>query len=163
MVNYLPLYCDDIAMEECICEYNYRNGGGLLGLIASGAVVSSCYTTYGTICFEDPGTITIKNCYWGKDVTNMASTGDLCYKLNGDQKNIVWYQTIGEDAYPVFDSTHGKVIKNEDGSYGYATGIEMVNDQMANGKSDAIYDLTGRRVEKPTKGLYIINGRKVVK
>ena len=25
-----------------------------------------------------------------------------------------------------------------------------------------IYDLQGRRVEKPTKGLYIVNGKKVV-
>ena len=28
--------------------------------------------------------------------------------------------------------------------------------------SEFIYDLQGRRVEKPTKGMYIINGRKVV-
>jgi hypothetical protein len=30
-------------------------------------------------------------------------------------------------------------------------------------KADAIYDLLGRKVEKPKKGLYIVNGRKVVK
>ena len=30
-------------------------------------------------------------------------------------------------------------------------------------KSAAIYDLSGRRVVKPTKGLYIVNGKKVVK
>jgi hypothetical protein len=29
-------------------------------------------------------------------------------------------------------------------------------------KADAIYDLQGRRVENPKKGLYIVNGRKVV-
>ena len=29
-------------------------------------------------------------------------------------------------------------------------------------KADAIYDLQGRRVAQPTKGLYIVNGRKVV-
>ena len=153
----------DIAMDECICSWNSRNGEGLIGLITSGVVISNCYTTYGTIGFEDPGTITIKNCYWGKDVTNMAPTGELCYKLNGNQKNIVWYQTIGEDAHPVFDSTHGKVIKNEDGSYGNTTGIEMVNDQMVNGKSDVIYDLSGRRSISGQKGIYITNGRKEVK
>ena len=27
----------------------------------------------------------------------------------------------------------------------------------------AVYDLTGRRVEKATKGIYIINGKKVLK
>ena len=37
---------------------------------------------------------------------------------------------------------------------------------MSNGeneKMNAIYDLSGRRVVKPTKGLYIVNGKKVVK
>ena len=98
----------NIAMEECICEYNHRNGGGLLGLIASGAVVSNCYTTYGTICFEDPSA-TMGNCYCGEDVANMAPSGKLCYQLNGDQQDMVWYQTIGEDPYPSFDSTHKQV------------------------------------------------------
>ena len=32
-----------------------------------------------------------------------------------------------------------------------------------NEKMSAIYDLSGRRVVKPTKGLYIVNGKKVVK
>ena len=31
--------------------------------------------------------------------------------------------------------------------------------QMTN---DNFYDLQGRKIEKPTKGLYIVNGRKVV-
>lgn len=42
-----------------------------------------------------------------------------------------------------------------------ATGIEEIADgQMVNGKC---YDLFGRRVENPTKGLYIVNGKKVLK
>ena len=36
---------------------------------------------------------------------------------------------------------------------------EIVNGKLSNGKC---YDLQGRRVEKPTKGLYILNGKKVV-
>jgi hypothetical protein len=28
--------------------------------------------------------------------------------------------------------------------------------------ADAIYDLQGRRIEKPKKGLYIVNGKKVL-
>ena len=154
----------DIAMEECICSFNYRNGSGLFGLINEGSVVSNCYTTYETLHHEpDSRESTINNCFWGENVTNMAPTGELCYKLNGDQSTIIWFQNIGEDAYPVFDSTHGKVIKNEDGSYGNTTGIEMVNDQMANGKSDAIYDLSGRKSRSGQKGIRITNGRKVVK
>jgi hypothetical protein len=31
-----------------------------------------------------------------------------------------------------------------------------------NGKRDAVYDLTGRKVDIPTKGIYIINGKKIL-
>ena len=42
-----------------------------------------------------------------------------------------------------------------------STAVEMVNGQMVNGQSDW-YDLQGRKVEKPGKGLYIVNGKKVI-
>ena len=41
-----------------------------------------------------------------------------------------------------------------------STGIEK--SEIRNHKSDMIYDLMGRRVENPTKGVYIVGGRKVV-
>ena len=46
---------------------------------------------------------------------------------------------------------------------GYATGINMVNGEglKVNG-SETYYDLQGRRVLYPTKGLYIVNGKKVI-
>ena len=45
------------------------------------------------------------------------------------------------------------------------TGIEEVKDESGKvegegEKVEAIYDLTGRKVEKPTRGIYIINGKK---
>jgi hypothetical protein len=43
---------------------------------------------------------------------------------------------------------------------GGATAIRSVNSNTAN--TNAIFDLSGRRVAQPTKGLYIINGKKVV-
>ena len=42
---------------------------------------------------------------------------------------------------------------------GDATGIESIR---LNGADDAIYDLQGRKVMNPAKGLYIVNGKKVV-
>ena len=41
-----------------------------------------------------------------------------------------------------------------------ATGINAVNGErlMVNG----YYNLNGQRVDQPTKGLYIVNGRKVI-
>ena len=45
-----------------------------------------------------------------------------------------------------------------------ATGIDDVNDGLEgeNGEMKTVYDLQGRRVEEPSKGIYIINGKKVL-
>ena len=45
---------------------------------------------------------------------------------------------------------------------GNTTGISNVNNQ-GNADNDIIYDLSGRRVNKAHKGVYIINGKKIVK
>jgi len=44
---------------------------------------------------------------------------------------------------------------------GETTGIANVNSKVANEKG-GIFDLSGRRVAQPTKGLYIVNGKKVL-
>ena len=44
---------------------------------------------------------------------------------------------------------------------GGTTGVNDVRSKMADVRSD-VYDLQGRRVAQPTKGLYIVNGKKVV-
>ena len=44
---------------------------------------------------------------------------------------------------------------------GYATGIKKIDDVRSK-KDDVYYDLQGRRVLYPTKGLYIVNGKKVI-
>ena len=41
------------------------------------------------------------------------------------------------------------------------TGIELVHGSTSDGQENIMYDLSGRRVSQPTKGLYIVNGRKV--
>lgn len=47
---------------------------------------------------------------------------------------------------------------------GKTTGIDGLNGELKNGKIEELkfYDLNGRRVENPTKGIYIVNGKKVV-
>ncbi len=144
----------DFVMEECICSYNHTNGDGLIGLI-SGANVRSCYTTHDTLA--DAEYSTVENCYCGEEAREGAPTGELCYKLNGDQSNITWYQNLGEDAYPVLNAEHGIVIQKEDGGYETITGIMNNVAKVENG---SIYNLQGQKVEKPTKGIYIIHGRK---
>ena len=41
-------------------------------------------------------------------------------------------------------------------------GIECLESIDNSGKTTVFYDLQGRQVTNPTKGIYIVNGRKVV-
>lgn len=116
--------------------------------------------------------VTFNNTYslYGKQATKMTeedvTSGALCYALNGDQTEITWYQTIGVDPYPVLDSTHGIVVKNDDGTYSNdgEDGIDMVTTEDKKRTPTAIYDLSGRRVNNSQlkRGLYIVNGRKIL-
>ena len=70
------------------------------------------------------GTVTLTNCFSnaGKQGTVLGAdagrSGEMCYRLNGSSvTNPKWYQTLGEDAHPTLDSTHG-VVYLVDGNYG---------------------------------------------
>ncbi len=97
----------------------------------STATLNNCYTisalTEGTgtgNCFtfiHGNGTKTFNNCYYVSSIGTVQGTaveqtevasGSLCAKL-GDG----WYQTIGEDAYPVFDASHGRVKEISEAGY----------------------------------------------
>lgn len=49
------------------------------------------------------------------------------------------------------------VINNSD-----ATAIDELEAENGNVKAE-VYDLSGRRVEKAVKGIYVVNGKKVIK
>ena len=72
------------------------------------------------------------------DAAQFAS-GEICYKLNGSKSegDLVWFQTIGEDASPVLDSTH-KVVS-------------LSNDLTCDGitKGDPIYGNSGSGTRDP--------------
>uniref|UniRef100_UPI003FA03958 hypothetical protein n=1 Tax=Prevotella fusca TaxID=589436 RepID=UPI003FA03958 len=53
----------------------------------------------------------------------------------------------------------GFILTFEDGS---TTGIETVETSKGSIEDGVYYDLQGRRVENPTRGIYIVNGKKVV-
>ena len=41
---------------------------------------------------------------------DMVTSGELCFKANGDQSSINWYQTLGQDAFPLpFSEGHEQV------------------------------------------------------
>jgi hypothetical protein len=119
------------------------------------------------------GNIHVTNCYFktalnitqGRYVDDAAlASGEVCYRLNADREEPVWFQTIDVDPIPVFDNTHGIVVRNEDGSYGNITDIETVHSSEPRARS-GVYDLSGRRISVSSvlpKGVYIVDGEKVL-
>ena len=89
-----------------------------------------------------------------------VTSGELCYKLNEGNTEMVWYQTLGEDAHPVFDASHGVVHRAEDGSY--YSGIESLLQQDEKVRPTGIYNLQGVRLQKLQKGVNIVNGKLIL-
>ncbi len=149
---------------EIVIETPHSQKGGISGE-AVGSTLTNCYTTYTTLANSASKTT---NCY--KGVAATAATGELCYMLNEGAGETIFYQTIGEDAYPVLDATHGVVFKNADGSYGNTDGIETIREvQFMIHLGEGVYDLQGRRLERGIqnikflpKGVYIVNGKKIL-
>lgn len=104
---------------------------GFVGWISNNAAVSmtNCISieeadTKETFSWGNPtGSIALTNCYslqQDKDGVSPLSgsayitydqvrSGELCFKANGDQSRINWFQTLGKDTYPVPFGTHGTV------------------------------------------------------
>ena len=99
------------------------------GWTQSGTTYTNCWNS-GAISnidgtsqlYRNSSSVTATNTY---DLTNVGnqgikvdasilSTGELCYKLNGDQSTIGWYQNLTGtvDAYPVPFSSHAQVYAN---------------------------------------------------
>ena len=97
-------------------------------------------------------------------------SGEICYLLNDDNQdaNSIWFQTLGEDAYPVLDKTHKVVLYDAYNGYHNPSqdeedGIDEIQDsrfKIQNG--DAIFNLAGQRISRLQKGLNIVSGKKVV-
>ena len=60
----------------------------------------------------------------------------------------------------LIDATTGKVVNANVAKVGNSTGITI--NELSQKPAATYFDLQGRRVAKPAKGLYINNGRKVV-
>ena len=151
--------------------------GGLIGRVRDALTLENCYAagsisagTWGGIVGggqkgTTPGTIYKNIVVWNNTEKNFGSTtandklsGILYYdgsNFHELQQSVVawdsnlWTCTMEDGAYPVLLQT--------------AIGIKPVTDEVVSGTaSSGIYTLTGVRVQKPAKGLYIINGRKVL-
>lgn len=76
------------------------------------------------------------------------------YKFNG--QTLQGFRAYGDNLLGSTSAAAGLTFEKGD-----VTAIENV--EINDGKQTVIYDLSGRRVEKMLKGIYIVNGKKVIK
>lgn len=141
---------------ELTSETGYKNGCQYLKIADSApAIDASTYDLRGgleTIATPtDQGTIYTLQAAWDETPDNHNSANNVAFRIyNGT--NI-----IGCRAYlPVSDTQPVKGLRFNEGT---TTRIESLEAGQTH-EIDA-YDLSGRRVERAGKGLYIINGKKV--
>ena len=111
------------------------------------------------------------NCYYlrsmptkqGTKVTEeQLASGEICYLLQAGREVPVWLQTLGEDKTPVLLQDHKLVVKTASGYENAENAIRQVSEVANTNENGNIYDLTGRRVGKARKGIYIRGGQKVL-
>ena len=99
----------------------------------------------------------------GQFVTTAKGANASIYTLQNGSKGIGMYKYIGDNipgfrAYLPYTAPAGgnalRMVFDD-----VTTGIEGI--EVNDGGKTAIYDLSGRRVSRMTKGLYIVNGKKV--
>ena len=138
-----------------------RESGGISGWLGNNANTINCYNMgeivgEGNESFARGNNIQITNCF--DPVTNWPAlpaspiedfTNGTVYAALSAAAPGIWFLSSADYGHPVLYNT------------GITTGITTINREPLT--VNQYYDLQGRRVNlKPSKGLYIVNGRKVV-
>ena len=155
--------------------------GGLVGWASSNVKIDNCLQV-GTLSVRENGSntfarntgkVTAQNSYYttlfNESVTGTTevtadklSSGEVCYLLNGSKSDApVWFQTLGEDQLPTIVPGHGTVY-NVDGKYSNSEDAIATVNADEDASETTIYNVAGQRVAQPTKGIYIVGGRKVL-
>lgn len=134
-------------------------------IVKSGQGVVLKKTTSGSITMT-PTSSNSSDDYSGNSLvgttTNITNPGDA-YVLSKKNGVVGFYKlsstgTIGANkAYLIYDGATAREFFPIEGN---VTGIEMPKAATTNSDAE-VYDLQGRQVANPTKGLYIVNGKKV--
>jgi hypothetical protein len=117
------VYMDNCYSTGYITGNGVAENGALSAWLGSnGPVVTNCWSSATVYPYENDekylfrhGSGTCTNCFAtaGNQGTIVAyeeiESGALCYKLNGDQTNITWFQNIGSDEFPTFLPDHKQV------------------------------------------------------
>ena len=179
------------AVRDCLFAGSISGGqvnscGGLVGWSSSLYVLSDCLmlgdmdvdVSGSNMLARNPGTAILSNCYycspWLAEVPRNArpvsqaeqQDGSLCYLLNRGMTDgrQAWYQSLEDNPYPLPDKRL-PVVYYVDGTY-TNTLPDAIASPMATAVRSAdgrIYDLSGRRITRPLRGIYVQGGRLIVK
>lgn len=132
--------------------------GGLSGWLGNDAITTNCYNM-GVVTngesFARGNNIQITNCFdpvtdWpALPVTPIENfTNDVVYNLLAEAAPGIWFLSAETNGHPVLYDT------------GIVSSISQLSVQSE--KGNVYYDLQGRKVNNPSKGIYITNGHKVI-
>ena len=138
----------------------------------NGGATSNVKNNY--YCLQEGSTTTIaignkaSSCEAPHAVTAaQLASGEICYKLNAGKQgeDIVWFQTLLEDATPVLDNTHLIVLYTDELGYhnegSDPDAIKSVTPALPKVEG-VIYNLAGQRMNRLQKGINIVGNKKVL-
>ena len=162
--------CDGskVTMEEVTTAVAGMTGSNKTGLVLVGTPNTTYYIPIAASGTEPSGNLLFGwDSSWGETIS-AASPSGTNFVLSVQSGNVVWAPVISTPA-PITD---GQAALWADVTIDEARALTMVFDDDLTGinsvKSDAtlnngaVYNLRGQRVAQPTKGLYIVNGKKVI-
>ena len=159
---------DENGIATLTIDWNYSEGA--IVPAATPLIIKGEAGNYTCICKGTTAAVPADNMLMGSAVATTTTGGDKFFMLSygKDDKADVLGFFYGAAEGAAFESEAGKCWLAVDAAAGIRgfvfdtetlTGINKLN-ATANGQ--AIYDLQGRRVNAPEKGVYIINGKKVL-
>ena len=103
------------------------------------------------------------NALEGVDVATAVAAGFKYYVLSYENSTLGFYKYTGATlgANKAFYKTNATDAP-EFFAFGETTGINAMANSVKPNNNSQIFNLAGQRVAQPTKGLYIVNGKKVV-
>ena len=166
------IFLEDITFTNCSSTdaliSNLREANDALylkgHLNVEGCTGTTIYTAKNRIRLGDPEGTSIYQDFSASNVITIAWGGEMAegtpviVKVPGSAADK--FQLVGHDGWWLArKASNGDMYMTQKDEP--ATGIDEVRSQMEDVRGE-YYDLGGQRVAQPTKGLYIINGRKVV-
>lgn len=168
-------------------QLTYAAVAGAGGVVPAGTAVILCgpvttnATTYTLSLTASDATYTGENLLHGSDVATETTGGEVFYKLTygseaGHENVFGWYWGAANGAaFSIGAHKAWLAVTREQAGLDGGTGVksfalpwnDCVGIEDIDGREqkaslfEAVYDLQGRRVARPTSGLYIVNGKKV--